>query len=73
MSKPEPDPAIARFAVINSTRILGVGFVVFGILLITGRLFPQTPEWIGYLLLANGLVDIFILPAMMARKWRTPK
>ena len=67
----EPDPAARRFWAIQFTRLLGVAFVVAGILMATGRLLPQLPHWLGYILIANGLVDVFILPVTMARKWRS--
>lgn len=69
----ETDPAARRFFALNLTRLLGVAFVIFGMLVATGRLLPQVPHWIGYLLIANGLVDVFVIPAFMARKWRSPR
>ncbi|MCT2399697.1 hypothetical protein [Novosphingobium mangrovi (ex Huang et al. 2023)] len=69
----EKDPAAARFAAIHITRLMGVAFVVVGLLVATGRLLPGLPDWVGYLLLANGLVDIFVIPPILIRKWRTPK
>jgi len=67
------DPAAARFAVINAVRLLGVGCVLAGMLMANGRLFAGLPGWVTYLLLANGLVDVFVIPLFLARKWRTPK
>lgn len=67
----EKDPAAARFASIQFTRLLGVAFVLGGIWVATGR--TPLPEWVGYLLIANGLVDVFVLPLVLARKWRMPK
>jgi ABC-type multidrug transport system permease subunit len=69
----EPKSPGARFAVINMTRISGVGCVILGLLMANGRMFPDWPTWIAYVLIANGLVDVFVLPVLMARKWRTPK
>ena len=69
----ETDPAASRFVAMNVTRLLGAAFVIVGMLLATGRILPQIPHWVGYILIANGLVDIFIIPAVMARKWRTPR
>lgn len=67
------DPAVWRFWALNFTRLLGVGCIIAGMLLSAGRILPQLPQWAGWLLIANGLVDVFVLPVMMARKWRTPK
>lgn len=74
MSGPETqgrDPAQARFFVISITRLIGVACVILGILVNQGRI--DWPQWLGWLLLANGLFDIFVLPLVLARRWRTPK
>jgi hypothetical protein len=75
VSQPKPgrDPAALRFAIINIVRIAGVAFVVLGLLMTQDRIFPGAPAWVAYLLLANGLIDAFVLPAILIRKWRTPK
>lgn len=67
------DPAAARFAMIQVTRIFGVACVIAGMLMANDRLFAGAPVWIAYLILAIGLVGIFVIPVKMARKWRTPK
>lgn len=67
------DPAAARFAAINATRIVGVVCVIAGMLVAADRLLAGLPDWIGYVLIANGLVDAFVVPVVLARKWRTPK
>lgn len=67
------DPAAARFAAINAVRITGVACVVAGMLLAADRIFAAAPDWVGYVLIANGLVDALVIPAVLARKWRTPK
>ncbi|WP_333605921.1 hypothetical protein [Novosphingobium sp.] len=69
----ENDPAARRFFLIQFVRLLGVAFVIFGMLVAVGRTLPQWPHWIGYLLIASGLIDVFALPAIMARMWRTPE
>ena len=69
----ERDPAAARFAVIQLTRLAGVAMVVLGVLIANGDMLPGLPGWAGYLLLAAGLGDVFVVPVLLARKWRTPK
>ena len=64
------DPARGRFFTIQAVRLAGVACVVLGMLIATQRI--AWPVWIGYLLLANGLVDIFIIPIKLVRKWKTP-
>lgn len=65
------DPAAARFAIIQAMRLFGVGLVIAGILVASGR--SPLPGWAGYALLAVGLIDVFVVPPILARKWRTPK
>ena len=65
------DPAQARFFAISAIRLIGVACVIVGILVNQGRI--DWPQWLGWLLLANGLFDIFVLPLVLARLWRTPK
>lgn len=67
----EKDPAASRFAQIQLIRLLGVAFVLGGMLGAVGR--APLPEWVGYLLIASGLIGVFVLPQVLARKWRTPK
>jgi hypothetical protein len=67
----ERDPAARRFATIQLVRILGVAFIVGGLLVANGR-WPG-PDWLGYVLIANGLVDAFVIPPILIRKWRSPQ
>jgi hypothetical protein len=70
-NEPQNDPAARRFFTIQAVRLAGVAFVVLGMMIVSGRL--PWPVWLGYLLLVNGLVDIFVIPLRLARKWRTPE
>lgn len=65
------DPAPRRFFTIQAVRLAGVAFVVLGMMIVAGRI--PWPAWLGYLLLINGLVDVFVIPLRLARKWRTPE
>lgn len=65
----QPDPARARWFSIQGTRILGVAFVIGGLLIVNKRF--DLPMWVGALFIVNGLVDVFVLPILMARKWRS--
>ena len=68
-----PDPARGRFAALNLTRLIGAASVVAGMLIAKGSILPDVPQWVGYVLIANGLVDFFVIPVIMVRRWRTPK
>jgi hypothetical protein len=69
------DPARGRFFTIQAVRLTGVACVVLGMLVATHRIaLPGwLPAWLGYVLIANGLVDVFVIPRALARKWRTPE
>lgn len=64
---------MARFAAIQLARLAGVGCVALGMLVATGRVWPGLPGWAGYAILAAGLFDVFVVPRILIRKWRTPR
>ena len=70
----ESDPAAGRFAVIQILRVTGVAMVVVGLLIVAGRtaLLAGVPDALGYALIAVGLADFFVVPTLLARRWRTP-
>lgn len=59
-----------RWLVINLVRVAGVAMVLVG-LLVVRQVIPE-PAWAGYTILAVGLADVFLVPLLLARKWRTP-
>lgn len=71
----ERDPAVARFAIIQLVRFGGVVLVLLGLAIQSGRVeaLSAVPVAVGYAFIAVGLVDVFVLPAVLARRWRTPK
>ena len=64
------DVARGRFMATNAVRIAGVAMVIVGILGVE-QVF-EYPAVAGYILIGVGLVDIFAMPLVMARKWRSP-
>jgi hypothetical protein len=73
---PVPDDvAKARWMTIQAARVLGVALTVLGILLVRGvvDIAGEANLLIGYVFVAVGLVDAFLLPQVLARKWRTPR
>ncbi len=64
------DDARTRFFVIGATRLIGVAIVLAGILGLKGRL--PIPDVASYAFIAFGLFDVFAVPLILARKWRTP-
>jgi hypothetical protein len=62
--------ARARWLTINVLRLGGVAMVVAGML--GTRQVLEIPIIAAYVLIAIGLLDIFLVPFFLARKWRTP-
>ena len=62
--------ARGRWLAINATRIAGVVMVVVGILGLQDVF--EYPAFAGWILVGVGLLDIFVIPRIMARKWRSP-
>jgi hypothetical protein len=69
MESPEEIRARNRFMVINLIRTMGVGMVLLGILISSGKI--DLPVEAGYVLLAIGVVDIFLVPQLLAKRWST--
>lgn len=72
----KPDPAAARFAVLQLARASGALIMLLAVLVIAGK----APEWlggipkeVGYVLATIGLFEFYALPRFLARRWRSPK
>ena len=65
------DVARGRWLAITATRIAGVVMVVIGIFGLQGVF--EFPAVASYILIAAGLFDIFVIPQILARKWRSPR
>jgi len=59
-----------RWAVIQVMRVLGFAMVLVGILMVRGVI--EASALLGYILIGIGLLDGFLMPQFLARKWRTP-
>jgi hypothetical protein len=71
---PDPDSdeqrARGRFMALQMLRLSGIALIVFGVLVVAGKL--SLPAIAGYIMLAVGAVDALILPNVLARKWKSP-
>ena len=65
-----PDPARGRYVVMQMLRLSGVAMVLVGLLVINRKI--DLPEVAGYGLLVVGLLDVFLMPALLAKRWKTP-
>jgi hypothetical protein len=74
-SRPPDDDARNRWMVIQVMRTVGFGLVILGILMTQGAvdIAGDYNAWAGYGLIAVGLVDGFLMPQVLARKWRSPR
>ena len=71
MEKPvSEEVARGRWMAINAVRAGGAAMVLVGILGLEGVI--EYPTIAGYILVGVGVIDIFFVPLVMARKWRSP-
>ena len=70
---PERDPAAARFAVLQMVRLSGAVLALGGVLIVAGKAawLPKLPEAVGYVLIAAGLIDFYVAPMLLARRWKS--
>jgi hypothetical protein len=70
----QSDPAAARWMVIQVVRAVGVATVLAGLLHTAGRIpaLADVPRWFGYVLVGVGFAEAFLLPQLLARRWRSP-
>ena len=66
-SRPPEDVARNRWMVIQAARAGGAIMVVVALLAFEGVV--PVPEIAAWVLLAVGLVDVFLVPTLLARKW----
>jgi hypothetical protein len=69
MPSPQSDEqrAKSRFIAINAMRVTGVVMVMMGIAVLQNAI--DLPEVAAYVLIALGLVEAFVAPAVLARAW----
>ena len=72
--EPNDTDARNRWMIIQAVRAMGFGLAILGILMARGvvDLAGDANQLVGYGLLVIGLLDGFVMPQVLARKWRTP-
>ena len=63
----EPDPAASRFWLLQLTRLSGAAMVVVGALIVAEAI--ALPYALGIALLVLGLVEFFVIPTQLAKRW----
>ena len=65
----ERDPAAGRFLALQGVRLGGAVMVVLGAMIIAGTI--DAPNAVGFVLMLIGVVELFVVPLMLARMWRS--
>lgn len=65
------DPAQSRYFAMVAVRFAGAALILAGILVV--RRVLELPEAVGYILVVVGLAGFFVMPTVLARRWRSPK
>jgi len=65
------DPARARFIALSLLRLGGAIAVLAGLVVQQGE--RAVPRELGWVLIGAGLVAVFVLPQVLARRWRSPR
>ena len=59
-----------RFMAIQLMRMMGAALAILGVLIAGGKI--DLPPLVGYVCVVIGLVDFFVMPKVLSRRWRTP-
>ncbi len=63
------DPARSRFFILQLVRLVGVALVLVGIAITQGAI--DLPPAAGVVLIAVGFVDVFFVPRLLAKRWKS--
>ncbi len=63
------DLARSRFFVLQAIRLSGVVLGILGLAVLSGRI--ELPRIAGALMVVVGVIDAFIAPAILARRWKS--
>lgn len=77
-SRPPDEPADAarnRWVTIQAMRVLGFALAILGIMMSQNAVnfAGEVNREVGYLFVVLGLIDGFVMPIVLARKWSSPK
>jgi len=59
-----------RFMAMQLMRLTGLVLTVLGVLISGGKI--DLPPLVGYFFVVIGIVDFFVMPKVLARRWRSP-
>jgi len=69
MADSDGDPARLGFFILQFMRLSGVAFALFGAAILAGKI--HLPAVIGAGLAIFGVAESLLLPALLARKWKS--
>lgn len=64
------DQAKQRFLILSLIRLSATALAVVGLLIVAGKIDIPRPAGIAFTIF--GLLELFLLPPFLARKWKTP-
>lgn len=59
-----------RFVMLNLVRLSATALTVVGLLIVAGKIAVPKPAGIAFTVF--GLLELFLLPPFLARKWKSP-
>jgi hypothetical protein len=65
------DLAKQRFFILQAVRISGVLLALLGLLVVAGKI-DLLPGWAGIILVALGMIEMLIVPKLLASRWKSP-
>ncbi len=70
---PDGDPAQGRLQILLGLRALGVAAMLAGLGIWLGHRLGEAGQVIGPMLFVAGAAASLLVPAVLARRWRTPR
>jgi hypothetical protein len=67
---PAADPAKLRFVAITLMRFTGAALVMLGLGVQVGKV--DLPMVTGPIFAVMGMIDMFVMPVILAKRWKTP-
>lgn len=71
MTEQSPDPAQARYLILSMVRLMAAAQVVLGLVIIGGKL--GLPYVVGAALVLTGVLEFFLIPRLLAGRWKSPE
>ncbi|HMT46365.1 MAG TPA: hypothetical protein PKE59_04465 [Novosphingobium sp.] len=69
MTEDKPDAALMRYQVLSLIRLMAAAQVVLGVVVIGGKL--GLPYIVGAALVLTGVLEFFLIPRLLAKRWKS--